>query len=579
MSAQSDESGGSSAAPDRAPATGGKSDHRWAGLFVLATALSMIVLDGTIVGVALPTIIEDLHLDLNDAQWVNASYSVVFAALLLTAGRLGDRLGRRNLLLVGVVVFLGGSVLASQADDAGTLIVARLIQGVGGAFVLPATLSTVNATFRGKDRAVAFGIWGAVISGMAAVGPLLGGWLTTSFTWPWIFLVNIPIGVAVVVGAILVVPETRAHITVPGLDVVGLLTSALGFGAVVFALIEGQSLGWWTPKAELKLFGAVWGTDAPVSPVPVIGAIGVLFLVLFAFWERHRARVARSALLDLTLFRVATFRWGNLTAMLVAIGEFGLIFVLPLYLVNILGLTSLGAGVVLATMAAGAFVSGAMARHLAAAIGSPRTIVLGLVLEVVGVLAVALVVTPTVSSWLIAALLVIYGLGLGLASAQLTGTTLVDVPEEESGQASATQSTARQLGSALGTAFIGAALAIGLSTAVPPALEKVDGVPPAVATQVADATQQSAGGTIPQLRTEGTSSQFGERTPEVVDALSDGFSDGTRISLYVAGGFLLLGLLCSLRVVAASRREGVDQGGPARGTSAAPAPEPDATAR
>lgn len=558
MSTQSDETG--QAPPLRPAPETAVPNHRWAGLFVLATALSMIVLDGTIVGVALPTIIEDLHLDLNDAQWVNASYSVVFAALLLTAGRLGDRLGRRNMLLGGVVVFLAGSLLASQADDAGTLIVARLVQGVGGAFVLPATLSTVNATFRGKDRAVAFGIWGAVISGMAAVGPLLGGWLTTSFTWPWIFLVNLPIGIAVVVGALLVVPETRAHITVPGLDVVGLLLSALGFGAVVFALIEGQSLGWWAPKADLKVFGTIWGTDAPVSPVPVIGAIGVLLLVLFAFWERHRARIARSALLDLTLFRVATFRWGNLTAMLVAIGEFGLIFVLPLYLQNILGLSSLGAGVVLATMAAGAFFSGAMARHLAAAIGSPRTIVLGLVLEVVGVLAVAFVVTPTVSSWLIAVLLVVYGLGLGLASAQLTGTTLVDVPEEESGQASATQSTSRQLGSALGTAFIGAALAIGLTTAVPPALDGVDGVSPAVASQVADATAQSAGGTIPQLRAQGTRSQFGETTPDVVDALSDGFSDATRISLYVAGGFLLLGLVCSTRVVAASRREGVDQG-------------------
>lgn len=575
MSTQSNEADGT--APAR-PGQGAP-DHRWAGLFVLATALSMIVLDGTIVGVALPTIIEDLHLDLNDAQWVNASYSVVFAALLLTAGRLGDRLGRRNMLLGGVVVFLAGSLLASQADDAGTLVVARLIQGVGGAFVLPATLSTVNATFRGKDRAVAFGIWGAVISGMAAVGPLLGGWLTTSFTWPWIFLVNLPIGVAVVVGALLVVPETRAHITVPGLDVVGLLLSALGFGAVVFALIEGQSLGWWAPKGEPKVFGLVWGTDAPVSPVPVIGAIGVLLLVLFAFWERHRARIARSALLDLTLFRVATFRWGNLTAMLVAIGEFGLIFVLPLYLQNILGLSSLGAGVVLATMAAGAFVSGATARHLAAAIGSPRTIVLGLVLEVVGVLAVALVVTPTVSSWLIAVLLVVYGLGLGLASAQLTGTTLVDVPEEESGQASATQSTSRQLGSALGTAFIGAALAIGLTTAVPPALDGVDGVSPAVASQVADATARSAGGTIPQLRGESTRSQFGETTPDVVDALSDGFSDATRISLYVAGGFLLLGLVCSTRVVAASRREGVDQGDRAHAEGGAPTPEGDGSER
>ena len=154
-------------------------------LGVLATALGMIILDGTIVAVALPDIIADLGLDLSDAQWVNASYSVIFAALLLTMGRLGDRFGRRNLLVAGIALFAIGSALAAAASDPTTLISARLVQGIGGAAALPAALSTVTATFRGKDRGPAFAVWGVVASGSAAIGPLLGGWLTTAFTWPW----------------------------------------------------------------------------------------------------------------------------------------------------------------------------------------------------------------------------------------------------------------------------------------------------------------------------------------------------------------------------------------------------------
>ncbi len=189
--------------------------REWIGLGVLAAGLSLIVVDGTIVNVSLPVIIDELGLDLTDAQWINSIYSVVFAALLLTAGRLGDRLGRRMLFVAGVVVFIGGSLMAAASESSTALIVARVVQGVGGALVLPCTLSTVNATFRGRDRAIAFGVWGAVISGMAAVGPLLGGWLTTSFTWPWIFLVNVPIGILVIIGAFLTVPETRRRSPCP----------------------------------------------------------------------------------------------------------------------------------------------------------------------------------------------------------------------------------------------------------------------------------------------------------------------------------------------------------------------------
>lgn len=525
----------------------------WLALVVLSVALSMVVIDGTIVAVAIPEIVAELDLGLSDAQWVSASYAVVLAGLLLTAGRLGDRLGRRMLLVLGVVAFLIGSLLSAAADNGGALIVGRLVQGLGAAAILPSTLSTVNATFRGRDRAAAFGVWGAVISGAAAIGPLAGGWLTTSFSWPWIFLVNLPIGVLVVIGAFLWVPETRMTITVPGLDVDGLLLSALGFGALVFGLIEGQTLGWWEPKETLEVFGLTWSTAAPVSPVPVLLALGLLLLVLLVMWERHRARVGRSALLDLALFEIPTFRWGNVAATTIAVGEFGIIFVLPLFLVNVLALSTMGAGLVLAAMAIGAFLSGASARHLAERVGAPLVVVIGLVLEVVGVAAVAFIVTPSVSPWLLAAVLVVYGVGLGLASAQLTSTTLAQVPPEQSGQGSATQSTVRQVGSALGTALVGSALAVYLASTVPAALDSQD-LPESEVTQLADATSGSAGNVISGLRAQGTDGPLGDQTPAVVDALSDGFADATRAALLVAGVFLLLGLAAATAVVRASRR-------------------------
>ncbi|GAB3120802.1 DHA2 family efflux MFS transporter permease subunit [Glaciibacter psychrotolerans] len=527
--------------------------RRWIGLGVLASALSMIVLDGTIVGVALPVLIDDLKLTLSDAQWINGIYSVVFAALLLTAGRLGDRLGRRRMLVVGILIFMVGSLLAALSGSAGALILARVVQGVGGALILPTTLSTVNATFRGRDRAVAFGIWGAIISGMAAFGPLIGGWLTTAFSWQWIFIVNLPLGAIILVGAFLTVTETRAVITSRGLDVDGLLLSAIGFGGLVFAMIEGRTLGWWAPTAEFTIFGWVWPVTAPLSPVPVAGFIGVVSIVLFVLWERHRGHNGRSAILDLKLFAVPTFTWGNLTALCVAIGEFGLLFVLPLFIVNAMGLTTLGAGLVLAAMGVGAFASGSMARHLSERMGAPNVVLLGLGIEVVGVTATALFLGANGAPWILALLLVVYGLGLGLASAQLTGTVLADIPAEQSGQGSATQSTVRQVGAALGTALIGAVLAAGLATSLPAHLDEVPGLQPAVAQQLAQTTELSAGGTIAQIRGEGKNSQLGESGPAVASALSDGLADASRASLFAATGFLALGFVFALRLRSKSR--------------------------
>ncbi|GAA3040688.1 DHA2 family efflux MFS transporter permease subunit [Gordonia defluvii] len=536
-----------------APETG-PSRRDWFALAVLSIGLGLIVLDGTIVGVALPTIIRDLHLDLTDAQWVNSLYAVLLAALLLSTGSLADRLGRKRMFLAGIVVFVGGSLMAAAAPSAGLLIGARAVQAVGAAFIMPATLSTVNAVFRGKSRAAAFGVWGAVISGAAAIGPLAGGALTQWASWHWIFLVNLPLGALVFIAALITVPETRGEKKRPGVDVDGALLSAIGFGALVFAVIEGPDLGWWTPKRALSIFGCTWPSER-VSVIPVALAIAVVALVLFVIWEQHREKVQRSALLDLSLFSFRTFSWGNLTAGMVAVGEFAILFVLPLYLINALGLDVMGAGLVLAAMAVGAFLSGAAARHLAARFGAPGTVLIGLALEVAGAIALALILSGDTPGWLIALPLACYGLGLGLASAQLTGTVLRDVPVTISGQGSATQSTFRQIGSALGTAFAGATLSISLALTLPSALNTA-GIRGQAADQLAETTRQSAGTTIAQLRAQGDAGLLGDQTATAVRALTTGFADATRWALLVATVFLALGFIGAIRL---RRASGPDQ--------------------
>ncbi|MCA0294676.1 MAG: MFS transporter [Actinobacteria bacterium] len=526
---------------------------RWLGFAGLAAGLALIVLDGTVVAVALPSIIDDLDLGLADAQWINSLYAVVFAALLLTSGRLGDRFGRRLVFLIGVSVFAMASLTAAGAQDAGELIASRCVQGLGGALILPATVSSLNATFRGRDRSLAFGLWGAVMAGAAAVGPLLGGWLTTAFGWRWVFLVNLPLALVVVGLAAGFVTETRGEAG-HGFDLGGLVTSGLGLGLVVFGLIEGPDLGWLTPKNEFTLLGLTWPDTAPVSPVPVALVAGAVLTGLFLVLQRHRSSRGRTVILDLSLFAVPTFAWGNLAAAMVAVGEFSLLFGLPLYLVYAMKLSILEAGWVLAAMAIGAFVAGARARSLSARLGAPRVVTVGLAAELVAAVVAALVLPSQPDAWLIAALLAVYGLGLGLASAQLTSTVLRDVPVELSGVASATQSTVRQLGSALGAALAGTVLALGFAVTVPARLALVADVSNDDANTMIDYMTGTAGAVISMIRKKGTHGYFGELGPAVADQLSVAFAQCVGWVLWVAAAFILLGLVGALAVERAAHR-------------------------
>lgn len=355
---------------------------RWGLLAIVVVGVSLIVLDSTVVAVSIPAIISDLSLTLTQAQWVAALYTVIFAALLLTVGSLGDRVGTKALFLAGLVVFALASLLAALANGAALLLLARGLQGVGGALVLPSTLSTINANFRGASRATAFGLWGAVMAAMAAIGPLLGGWITQTWSWEWVFLINPPIAIAVFIAGVLVLPRSETQ-SAP-LDLGGSLLSALAMGLLVYGLIEATTYGWLRMRHDVT-FGPLTWREGLVSPTLVAIIVGLALLVTFVVVQNRRRRAGKVVLLDVTLFRLPSFANGNLTAMAVAVGEFGALFVLPLFLINVQGYGAIEAGWILAALAIGAFFSGAMARHVAGLVGPAWTVVIGLVLEVAAI--------------------------------------------------------------------------------------------------------------------------------------------------------------------------------------------------
>ena len=275
---------------------------RWLGLAALAIGVAMIIVDATIINVAIPSIITELGIGLVDAEWINSLYALVFAAFLITAGRVGDIVGRRRIFSVGLVVFAAASLLAGIAPDGAVLIAARALQGLGAAMILPASLSTINATFEGRDRGIAFGVWGSVIGGMAALGPLLGGWLTTEFSWRWAFFINLPLALIALVGTLAYVRESRDDSADRGFDIVGFATVTVGLAALVFGLIEGNRYGWLEPKRPFAIGEWTWPVESP-SIVAVALALALLSLVAFVVWEVRQAASGRAVLADLRLFR------------------------------------------------------------------------------------------------------------------------------------------------------------------------------------------------------------------------------------------------------------------------------------
>lgn len=506
--------------------------RRWFALIPVALGVAMIILDATVVNVVLPTLIKEVGLTTTDAEWVTAAYSLTFASLLIVAGRLADRFGRRLIFVIGLIVFVVSSVLVAMSDSPVSIIGARALQGVGAAMILPSSLSILNSVFVGKSRAAAFAVWGATIGGMAALGPLVGGWLTTDFSWHWAFLINVPIGVVVLIGVLVFVPETKDKASANGADVLGILFSTLGLLGVVFALIEGQRYGWIIATQEFTAGPITWSTGA-ISIVFVSLILGVTSLVALLFVERSRVAAGKAVIFDLRLFKIRSFAAGNVVALVVSLGEFGLLFTLPLFLQSVRAYTALETGVILLALAVGSFVASGAGAAMAQRIGPVRVLQIGMALEALGIIGLGFAISTTVGGWGLVPWLFLYGLGVGFATAQLTGVILSETPVAQSGQASAMQSTSRQVGAAIGTAILGTTLLLGLGHFVNKDLQEA-GVPSAQAEQITQVVASSAGQAIPGLG-----------DPVIVEAASQGFSSATKTVSLVAAIFVTLGLLAS----------------------------------
>ncbi len=541
--------------PESRHEAGRASRNRWGGLFFISLGVALIIVDATIVNVSVPQIIKDLGITSSDAQWVQEVYTLVFASLLLLWGRLGDQYGRRRLFVAGACAFAAASVLAALARTGPELIGARAIQGIAGAAMLPASLSLVNAGFRGRDRGIAFAVWGSTIGGTAALGPLLGGWLTTSYSWRWAFGINVPLGFAVVVGTMLLVPESRQAGTARGADAAGSALSVLGFGGIIFGLIEGRTYGWWDRAGQVSIAGRTWSWQ--VSPVPVAFLAGLACLLAFVLVEMRRNAAGRAVLLNLRLFAIPSFRNGNIAAAIVSLGEFGLLFALPLWFENVRGYSAFETGLALLPLAVGSFAASGFGAQLADRKGPVWVVRLGIALELAGVAGVGLVVGPGTAWWATSPVLFVYGVGVGLATAQLTGVVLVDVPVADSGQGAGTQSTSRQVGSAFGIAILGTVLFTTLGTQLSGRLASLSGVPAGERAGIVAAVKQSAGAVIRQLAAD-------PRTASAASAAKESFSQATRLTAGCAALFLALGLLASFSLGRADAPRRGDAGAAAR---------------
>ncbi len=543
---------------------------RWVGLAMLSVGVAMIIVDATIVNVAVPSIIRELALDSTQAEWINTIYALVFAALLITLGRLGDVFGRRRMYLGGLGLFLTASVLAGVAPSGDVLIVARVFQGVGGAMILPATQAILNSNFQGRDRAIAFGIWGSVIGGMAAVGPLLGGFLTTYASWRWAFFINVPIGLFAIAGTLHYIGESRDEDAKPGFDLPGFVLITGGLGAFVFGLIEGRQYGWWTPnpRRPFDVLGLSWPLDG-VSITPFMIAFGLVALLLFAAVESRRRAAGRFYLFDFTLWRYRGFRYGNLAGTIVSLGEFGLLFALPLFLQGVLGYSAFDTGAVFLSLAVGAFFAAPGAATLARRYGPRWVVTIGMLLEAVGILATTLLISTSVNGLMLVIPLFVYGIGVGFATAQLTSIVLSDIPVSLSGIASGANSTLRQVGSALGIAILGTILFSSLVTLSGDNIAaSVPNVSPVCRELVVDLVDASAGQVLPALKDPSRAAETGfgggvaALPPEQAACFSDpvflsslqatavpienAFVDATRFAGFAATGFVLLGVVFSL---------------------------------
>ncbi len=409
--------------------------RRWWTLAAVSFGLFMIMLDNTVVNVALPSIQRDLGIGLSELEWIVTGYALTFAALMLIGGKLADAYGRRRLFVIGIAVFTLASLACGLADTGTQLIAARVAQGVGASLMSPATLSIITATFPARQRGTAIGVWAGVSALALAIGPLVGGLLTDQASWHWIFFVNVPVGVLGIGASYLLIDESRDE-THESLDLPGLATSALGLFSLTYGLIEANTYGWTSTR--------------------IVGAFAVAAVSLVAFVVIERAR--RAPMLELVLFRNHTYVGANVAVLLVSLAMFGVFFFISLYLQNILGYSPVRAGAAFLPMTLMIIVVAPLGGRLADRVGSRWLMTAGMVLLALHLLLFARL-DESSTYWAILPSLTIGGVGIALVMTPSSAAAMKAVAVDKAGVGAAVLNAFRQVGGAVGIALMGAIVA------------------------------------------------------------------------------------------------------------------------
>ncbi len=508
--------------------------RRWLTLAVLCISLIVIIVDNSILNVALPTLSRSparggLGAADSDLQWIVDAYVLVFAGLLLTAGALGDRFGRYRALALGLAVFGTGSLLAANASSSGMLITFRALMGVGGAFIMPATLSIITDVFRDpKERGRAIGVWAGLAGLGLAIGPVTGGTLLEHFWWGSVLLVNVPIVAIGLVGGFFLVPDSRDP-AAPRLDVPGALLSIVGLATVLWGLIEGPTKGWRS--------GQVLGAFA----------IGLVLLAAFVAWERHTDH----PMLDINFFRNPRFSAASAAITLTFMALMGMIFLLTQYLQSVLGFSPVKAGAVLIPMSGVMLVLAPMSARFVERVGSKVVLGTGLLIVSLSLVLLAQLGTNT-STLTVIGVTMVMAMGMANVMAPATESVMGSLPREKAGVGSAVNDTTRQMGGAIGVALLGSLMASRYGSHIDSGLADA-GLPASVLDKI--------GGNIQAAISIGNDTG-GALGNQIVEVARDSYMAGMHLGVLVAAGIV---------AVAAA---GVFKWLPARAPEAAPAVVP-----
>src|SRR6266571_3688622 len=516
-------------------------------LLVLSLSLAIIVIDATIVIVAQYRISQEFKISLKDLEWITSLYALIFGSFLLTWGKLSDEFGRKRIFISGISLFIAGSIIDGFSQDLTQILVGRVVQGFGAAMASPSTLSILTTTFTGKARSVAFGIWGATAGAAAVLGPVLGGYFTSdpAFTWRWAFFINIPIGIAALVGAAFAINETRFKDPKYTADYFGLIFITLGLASLLFGFIEAQTYGWIVPNNEFTAGGFTWSVSNPIS-LPLVSIItGLVLLAMFTFYEVRRLRMGKVPLFDFSLLKFKGFRYGLFTVTIVAMGEFGAVFIISIFLQTVKGLTAFNAGLTFLPMAISVFIFAPVAGILATRFGPKWVVTTGMALEAIALFSLSQIISVENPVYYMYPILVIYGAGVGLAISQLTSTVLQSIPWQKAGVGSGANNTVRQIGSAFGIAVIGAVLVAQISAVgqADLAASTVNFGQMGIASLKAAFNSGLSGGIDQSFI-----ASFGRNAPVVLSILYDAITQGTRWAAFTAGIFVSLGAISSLLI-------------------------------